>query len=69
MNKYIGIDLHSKTNVVVVTDHEDRIFFEKRLVNKLDEIKIALAPLCSIWVLVSFAGVTSIFLLSDFSMG
>jgi transposase len=44
MKKYSGIDLHSNNSVVVVTDEEDRIVFQKRLANKLDEILIALAP-------------------------
>lgn len=44
MNKYIGIDLHSNNSVVVVADEEDRIIFQKRLANKLDEILMALAP-------------------------
>ena len=44
MNKYIGIDLHSNNSVVVVADEGDRIIYQKRLSNKLDEILIALAP-------------------------
>lgn len=44
MEKYIGIDLHSDNSVVVVTDGEDRIIFQKRLANKLNEILAALAP-------------------------
>src|SRR4030066_1239759 len=44
MNKYIGIDLHSNNSVVVVSDEDDRIIYQKRLANKLDEILIALAP-------------------------
>ena len=44
MNKYIGIDLHSNNSVVVVTDEEDRIIFQKRLANKLNEILASLAP-------------------------
>ncbi len=44
MNKYIGIDLHSNNSVVVVTDEEDRVIYQKRLANKLDEILLALAP-------------------------
>jgi len=43
MNKYIGIDLHSN-NSVVVTDEADRIIFQKRLANSLNEILPALAP-------------------------
>jgi transposase len=44
MKKYSGIDLHSNNSVVVVADEEDRIVFQKRLANKLDEILMALAP-------------------------
>ncbi|MGB8077161.1 MAG: hypothetical protein WCE58_00930 [Gallionella sp.] len=44
MKKYSGIDLHSNNSVVVVIDEEDRIVFQKRLANKLDEILMALAP-------------------------
>jgi transposase len=44
MNKYIGIDLHSNNSVVVVTNEEDLIIYQKRLANKLDEILTALAP-------------------------
>ncbi len=44
MNKYIGIDLHSNNSVVVVTDEADRIIFQKRLANSLNEILPALAP-------------------------
>ena len=44
MKKYIGIDLHSNNSVVVVTDEEDRIIFQKRLANKLNEILASLAP-------------------------
>jgi transposase len=44
MKKYSGIDLHSNNSVVVVADEDDRIIYQKRLVNKLDEILVALAP-------------------------
>ncbi len=44
MKKYIGIDLHSNNSVVVVTDEEDWILYQKRLANKLNEILTALAP-------------------------
>lgn len=44
MRNYIGIDLHSNNSVVVVVDEEDRIIFQKRLVNNLNEIQAALAP-------------------------
>lgn len=44
MKKYIGIDLHSNNSVVVVTDEEDRIIYQRRLPNNLNEILTALAP-------------------------
>lgn len=44
MKKYIGIDLHSNNSVVVVTDEDDRILYQKRLANNLNEILTALAP-------------------------
>ncbi len=44
MKKYSGIDLHSNNSVVVISDEEDRIVFQKRLANKLSEILAALAP-------------------------
>jgi transposase len=44
MKKYIGIDLHSNNSVVVVTDEEDRILYQKRLPNNLNEILTALEP-------------------------
>jgi len=44
MKKYIGIDLHSNNSVVVIEDEEDRVIFQKRLANNLNEILIALAP-------------------------
>lgn len=44
MKKYIGIDLHSNNSVIVVSDEEDRILFQKRLANNLNEILAALAP-------------------------
>jgi len=43
MRKYIGIDLHSNNSVVVVADEEDRIIFQKRLANNLNEILGVLA--------------------------
>jgi transposase len=43
MKKYSGIDLHSNNSVVVVADEDDRIIYQKRLPNKLDEILAALA--------------------------
>lgn len=44
MNKYIGIDLHSNNSVVVVSDEEDRVIFQKRLAIDLAQILMALAP-------------------------
>ena len=44
MNKFIGIDLHSNNSVIVVTDEEDRVVFQKRLPNSLEEIRSALVP-------------------------
>lgn len=44
MKKYSGIDLHSNNAVVVVTDEEDRVLYQKRLPNRLPEILAALAP-------------------------
>ncbi len=44
MKKYIGIDLHSNNSVVVVSDEEDRVIFQKRMANDLNQIERALAP-------------------------
>lgn len=44
MKKYIGIDLHSNNSVVVVSDEEDRVIFQKRMANDLKQIEYALAP-------------------------
>jgi len=43
MKSYIGIDLHSNNSVVVVSDEEDRVIFQKRMANNLEQIKLALA--------------------------
>jgi hypothetical protein len=40
--KYCGIDLHSNNSVVIVSDEEDRIVFNKRLPNDLGQIQAAL---------------------------
>jgi transposase len=40
--KYCGIDLHSNNCVVIVSDEEDRIVFQKRLPNDLGQIGVAL---------------------------
>jgi transposase len=42
--KYSGIDLHSNNSVVVVTDDSDRVVFQRRLPNRLQEVLDALAP-------------------------
>ena len=42
--KFSGIDLHSNNSVVVVSDEEDRIVYQKRLPNNLEAIGAALAP-------------------------
>ena len=42
--KYCGIDLHSNNSVVVVSDEEDRLLLQKRLLNDLGQIRAALEP-------------------------
>ena len=42
--KFSGIDLHSNNSVVVVSDEEDRIVYQKRLPNDLRQIQAALEP-------------------------
>src|SRR3970040_2244279 len=42
--KYSGIDLHSNNCVVLVTDDSDRVLFQRRLPNRLQEVLDALAP-------------------------
>ena len=42
--KFSGIDLHSNNSVVVVSDEEDRVVFQRRLPNVLVEIVASLAP-------------------------
>ena len=44
MRKFIGIDLHSNNSVVVITDEEDRVVYQKRLPNDPEVIEAALAP-------------------------
>jgi hypothetical protein len=44
VKKFIGIDLHSNNSVIVVTDEEDRILFQGRVPNRLEEIIAVLAP-------------------------
>jgi hypothetical protein len=40
--KYCGLDLHSNNSVVIVSDAEDRIVFNKLLPNDLGQIRAAL---------------------------
>ena len=42
--RFSGIDLHSNNSVVVVSDEEDRIVYQKRLPNNVEQIRAALAP-------------------------
>ena len=42
--KYCGIDLHSNNSVVIVSDEEDWIAYQKRLPNDLAQILVALEP-------------------------
>ena len=42
--KFSGIDLHSNNSVVVVSDEQDRIVYQRRLPNELGQILAALAP-------------------------
>ena len=42
--KFSEIDLHSNNSVVVVSDEQDRIVYQKRLPNNLEQIRAALAP-------------------------
>jgi len=44
MKKFSGIDLHSDNSLVVVSDEEDRIVYQRRLPNDLAGIVQALAP-------------------------
>jgi transposase len=41
---YCGIDLHSNNCVVIVSDEDDRIVYQKRLPNELAQIAVALEP-------------------------
>jgi transposase len=43
MMKFTGIDLHSNNSVVVISDEEDRIVYQRRLPNDLPHILVALA--------------------------
>ena len=40
--KFSGIDLHSNNSVVVVSNEDDRIVYQKRLPNDLRQIQVAL---------------------------
>jgi hypothetical protein len=42
--KFSGIDLHSNNSVVVISDEEDRIVYQKRLPNDLRQIQAAPEP-------------------------
>lgn len=44
MTLYGGIDLHANNSVVVVLDEQDRVVYQKRLRNELQEILQQLAP-------------------------
>src|SRR5688572_22723516 len=41
--KFCGIDLHSNNSVVVISDEEDRIVYQRRLPNELRQILAVLA--------------------------
>jgi hypothetical protein len=43
---YGGIDLHSNNCVVIVSDEEDRVLYQRRLANALAQILAALDPYC-----------------------
>src|ERR1700694_5953944 len=42
--KFSGIDLHSNNSVVVISEETDRIVYQKRLPNNLEQILAALEP-------------------------
>jgi transposase len=42
--KFSGIDLHSNNSVVVVSDEQDRLVYQRRLPNELGQILAMLAP-------------------------
>jgi hypothetical protein len=44
MKLYAGIDLHANKSVVVVSDEEDQVLYQKRLRNELSAIVRALTP-------------------------
>ena len=59
MKKFIGIDLHSNNSVVVVSDEEDRMIFQKRMPNDLKLIEAALAGLMGDCLVVEWAATVS----------
>lgn len=44
MKKYSGIDLHSNNSVIVITDEEDRVLYQKRLPNSLQASVASMKP-------------------------
>jgi len=44
MTLYVGIDLHSNNNVIVIQDETDRVIQRKRLVNELETVLSFLEP-------------------------
>ena len=46
MKLYVGIDLHSTNNVLVIQDEEDNVISRKKLVNELDTVLAWLEPYC-----------------------
>jgi len=44
MTLYCGIDLHANNVVVSIINEDDKIIYEKRLVNNIDEIVFELKP-------------------------
>jgi len=49
MKNYIGIDLHSNNSVVLASDGEDRVIFQRRIPNDLDRIDVQLV-LAGRWI-------------------
>jgi len=50
MMKFSGIDLHSNNSVVVVSNEEDRIVYQRRLPNDLQQILRHWRPIVKSWV-------------------
>jgi transposase len=44
MTLYCGIDLHANNVVVSIINEDDKVIYEKRLINNIDEIVFALKP-------------------------